>query len=286
MPFTASCLLLMTSVLGQAADAPKLDEKQVAQLLVPYFQEQAAKYEFFLDGQRQQKLDLAEKPVMRWTADGNYGAVWVWTRQGRAEVIGCLGAYVNAAGKLEGFHEFHSLTLKPLQKVEIGTVRSWESGKPGVEPKLLASADPPAATDKLRLIQMRNLAREFTAEMRSGKQTHRLRLTPAPLYRFQSTNPDVLDGAIFSFLWDNGTDPEFLLLLEARQTADGPRWHFAPVRFTWREVWVTHDDKELWRAPEHNEFWTSRASRILRDNYVTCATGLLDLDAIKSASNK
>ena len=286
MPLTASCLLLMTAVFGQAADAPKLDEKQLVKLVEPFFQEQAANYEFFLDEAQQQKLELVAKPVMRWTADGNSGAVWVWTRRGRAEVIGCLGAYVNPSGKLEGFHEFHSLTLKPLQKVEIGTIRTWESGKPGVEPKLLANAEEPAATDKLRLIQMRNLAREFTAEMRSGQQTHLLRLTPAPLFRFQSTNPNVLDGALFSYLWDNGTDPEFLLLLEARQTSDGPRWHFAPVRFTWREVWLTRDDKELWRAPEHNEFWTSRAARILRDNYVTCATGVLDLDAIKSASAK
>lgn len=277
-----SSLILCLALLGQAADAPKLDEKQLVKLLEPYYQEQAAEYEFFLDEARQQKCELVEKPVMRWTADGNSGAVWVWTRQGRAEVIGCLGAYVNPSGKLEGFHEFHALTVKPLQKVGIGTVRSWESQKPGVELKRLASAEEPAATDKLRLIQMRSLAREFTAQMRSGKNTHTLRLTPTPLFRFQSTNPDVLDGALFSFLWDNGTDPEVLLLLEALKTAEGPRWHFTPVRFTWREVWLTRDEKELWRVPEHNEFWTSRASRILRDHYVTCATGVLDLEATQA----
>ena len=280
MSLTSAGLVLI-ALLSQVADAPKLDEKQLVKLLEPYYQEQAAKYEFFLDEARQQKLELVAKPVMRWTAEGNSGAVWVWTRQGRAEVVGCLGAYVNQFGKLEGFHEFHSLTLKPLQKVEIGTVRTWESREPGVKPKLLANAEEPAATDKLRLIQMRNLARGFMAEMRADKQTHTLRLTPTPLFRFHSTNPDVLDGALFSFLWDNGTDPEFLLLLETRKTVDGHRWHFSPVRFTWREVWVTHDDKEVWRGPEHNEFWTSRASRRLLDNYVTCATGVLDLGAIQ-----
>ena len=273
------CVLIV--MLGQAADAPKLDEKQLVKLLEPHYQEQAEGYEFFLDEARKLKLEMVEKPVMRWTAEGNSGAVWVWTRQGRAEAVGCLGAYVNPASKLEGFHEFHSLTLKPLQKVEIGTVRTWESSKPGVEPMRLTKADEPAATDKLRLIQMRNLAREFTAQMRSGTQTHLLRLTPTPLYRFQSTNPDVLDGALFSYLWDNGTDPEFLLLVEARKTADGQRWHYAPVRFTWREVWLKHNDQEVWRVPEHSEF---RTSRILRDNYVTCATGVLDLDAIAPQS--
>lgn len=275
-------LILLAALLGQAADEPKLDEKQLIQLLEPYYQEQVAAYEFFLDESRQQKAELVAKPVMRWTGEGSNGAVWVWTRQGRAEVVGCLGAFRDAAGRVEGFQEFHSLTLKPLQKVEIGTVRTWESRKPGAELKLLDKADAPAATDKLRLIQMRNLAREFTAKMRADNQTHTLRLTPTPLFRFQSTTPDVLDGAIFSFLWDSGTDPELLLVLEARQTPNGPRWHFAPARFTWREVWLIHDDKKLWHVPEHNEFYTSR---ILRDHYVTCATGVLDLKAIKAASD-
>src|SRR5687767_2428955 len=154
MSLTASSLVLM-ALLGQAAEAPKLDEKQLVRLLEPFYLEQAGKYEFFLDEERQQKPELVERPVLRWTAEGNSGAVWVWTRQGRAEVVGCLGAYINPAGKLEGFHEFHSLALKPLQKVEIGTVRTWSSSKPGVEPKRLEPATEPAATPPLRLIQMR-----------------------------------------------------------------------------------------------------------------------------------
>ena len=280
---TTYAVILLLALSQTEPARPKLDEAQLVKVLEPHYQEQAVKYEFFLDESHQQKLDFVAKPVMRWTAEGNSGAVWVWTRLGRTEVVGCLGAYVNQIGKLEGFHEFHSLTLKPLQKVEIGTVRTWESSKPGVEPKLLEQAQVPAATDKLRLIQMRNLAREFTARMKADKQTHVLRLTPAPLFRFQSTDPDVLDGALFSYLWDNGTDPEFLLLLEARKTTDGMRWHFAPVRFTWREVWLTREDKELWRGPEHNEYWTSR---ILHDNYVTCATGELDMDELTSKPEK
>jgi hypothetical protein len=115
--------------------------------------------------------------------------------------------------------------------------------------------------------------------MTSGTQTHLLRLTPAPLYRFASTNPEVLDGAIFSYLWDTGTDPEFLLVLEARKTSDGFRWYFAPARFTYREVWLTYENREVWRGEKHNEFWEAR---VLRDNYVTCDMGVLDLDAIKA----
>ncbi len=142
---------------------------------------------------------------------------------------------------------------------------------------------PRAGCERQAAVDSDEGAREFTVQMRSDKQTHQLRLTPAPLFRFHSTNPAVLDAAIFSYLWDNGTDPEALLLLEAIKTPDGPRSHYSPVRFTWREVWLTHGDKAVWRVPESNEFWKSQT---LRDNYVTCALGLLDVDAIRSAPKK
>lgn len=281
MQLTTSLLWLTTTLLGQASDVPKPSETEVVRILEPYFQEQAETYQFFLDAERTQKLELVEKPVMRWTAEGNIGAVWVWTRQGRAEVIGCLGAYVNEKGQYESFHEFHSLTLKPLQKVEIASIRTWDSQKPGVSLTVLESAPEPAASDKLRLVQMRSIAREFSVELNPEKKnTHQLRLATAPLYRYQSTNPDVTDGAIFSYLQDNGTDPECLLLIEARRTSNGIRWQYAPLRFSWRALRVTHTDRDVWRVDEHNEFWKAR---ILRDNYVTCSLGVLNLDSIQRA---
>jgi hypothetical protein len=272
-------LIWLVALVGQVSDSPDLTEKEVTRILEPYFQQQAAEYEFFLDEARKQKLEHIANPAMRWTALGNYGTVWVWTRQGRPEVVGCVGAYLDHNNRLNGFHEFHSLTLKPLQKVRVGKDHSWQSRNAGVDLKLLNDAEAPAANDKLRLIQMRALARDFTAMMSSDDKTHTLRLATTPLYRYQSTNPEVLDGALFSFLWDNGTDPELLLVLEARQTPDGHRWHYAPVRFTTRELWLVRDSKELWRVPVSNEFWNSR---ILRDSYASCATGVLDLEAIKN----
>lgn len=269
--------LYLAAVLGQA-EAPALDEKQVAARLEPFFRQQAERYGFALDAEGRQSLAISDQPVMKWTAEGNSGGVWVWTRDGRPEVVGCLGAFVNGAGKLEAFHEFHSLTLKPLPPIAIGGGRyTWESDRPGVTPKLIEGAPEPAATDKLRLLQMRNLAREFAAGMKSGPQTHQLRLTPTPLFRYPGSHAEVSDGALFSYLWDNGTDPEMILMIETRMTPEGPQWHYAPVRFTWREVWLSRGDREIWRAPEHNE---SRTSRVLHDHYVTVAAGEIDLAAL------
>ena len=78
-----------------------------------------------------------------------------------------------------------------------------------------------------------------------------LRLLPQPLYRYKSTDPDVLDGAVFAFVTSAGTDPEALLVLEARKPADKDRpvWHYAVARFTDLNLWVRHKGKEVFTAP-------------------------------------
>jgi hypothetical protein len=53
-------------------------------------------------------------------------------------------------------------------------------------------------------------------------------------FRPESTDPNVLEGALYSFVTSAGTDPEAFLILEARKpTPDRePIWHFAVASFT------------------------------------------------------
>ena len=48
-----------------------------------------------------------------------------------------------------------------------------------------------------------------TSEDAKGGRWNR-RLLPQPLYRYESTDPDVVDGALFAFVTSAGTDPEVL----------------------------------------------------------------------------
>ena len=102
---------------------------------------------------------------------------------------------------------------------------------------------------------MRALAREFSGRSLSDQgQTWELRLLPQPLYRFQSTDPDVLDGALFTLVSSAGTDPEIILLLEARKSQSGNQWVFGAARFSDMSLWLKHKDKEVWsaiRGPEN-----------------------------------
>jgi hypothetical protein len=79
-----------------------------------------------------------------------------------------------------------------------------------------------------------------------------MRLLPQPLYRYEikDEGAQIIDGAVFSFVWSAGTDPEMLLVIEARRTEKGTRWHYATMRFTNHEITDMYQDKEVWRADD------------------------------------
>ena len=96
---------------------------------------------------------------------------------------------------------------------------------------------------------MRSICRDFAASsVSSQSERTELRLLPQPLYRYQSKNADVIDGALFSFVCSVGTDPEVFLLLEARKVDDGMRWHYSLARFSHMNLFVTYKDREVWQA--------------------------------------
>ena len=69
----------------------------------------------------------------------------------------------------------------------------------------------------------------------------------------RDAKPDsnVVDGAVFAYVWSNGTDPEILLLLECRREKDGMlTWKYGPARFTHRGLRVEHGGQEVWKVGE------------------------------------
>jgi hypothetical protein len=95
---------------------------------------------------------------------------------------------------------------------------------------------------------MRRLAQEFTGyEIDKGKRCE-LRLLPAPLYRYPTARTGVVDGALFTLVSTDGTDPEVLLLIEARQKGGKTRWEYACGRFSDCSLYVQHKDKEVWSS--------------------------------------
>ncbi len=236
----------------EQSEAPKdqsKKSKRAAWLHEVYLREASA-YNFFLDDQKRQELKLRREPVMRWTSDGDYnGEVYVWTDHGAAAIVGCVFSGPQGTDARRIMHEFHSLAPNPLYRGEGGGT-GWLPQEPGMKLEPLAGTPEPANTQARRLTQMRDLARRFTAQVQREKSKWEMRLMPQPIYRYERSDQDspIVDGAVFAFLWTAGTDPEVLIVIEARSTDKGLRWCYAPARFTNCEAWLQYQGKEVWRG--------------------------------------
>jgi hypothetical protein len=76
-----------------------------------------------------------------------------------------------------------------------------------------------------------------------------MRLLAQPLYRYEDTQGDLIDGGLFVFVL--GTDPEVFLLIEARRSSDGAtEWRFGATRMNNVNLRISHRGREIWSAPE------------------------------------
>jgi hypothetical protein len=256
----AMTLILLLAATGQqAVEGAHKDQaaKAKSQRLLELHTNDAASYSIYRDVQRTQKLELRREPVYRWTnptrVGGQVGEVFVWTYRGRPEVVGSIFSHPSGDGRRVMCHELHSLSLAVLV-VDREASEQWVPQAAGVDLKPLEGAPPPARTAAQRLAQMRDLAREFTGRSLSDQgQTWELRLLPKPLYRYESTDPDVLDGALFALVSSAGTDPEIILLLEARKSQSDHRWVFGSARFSDMNLWLNHQGKEVWSSIRSDE---------------------------------
>jgi hypothetical protein len=203
-----------------------------------------------------EKLRMLPDPVFRHTQPvrgDDIGAVWLWVREdGRPAAVGTVFAFSGGAGG-GGYrwmaHEFHSLLDQPLLALWRGK-KQWAPAKPGLEWKPIPGSPAPAGyplgAPAQRGRQMTELARQFQAhEIDKRNSRWELRLVAKPVYRYELKKTDAaLDGAMFVFC--QGTDPEIFLLMEARPTAEGPRWFYACATFSDYEVHVRHRETEVW----------------------------------------
>jgi hypothetical protein len=252
-------LLLLGAVGQQAGESTRPDQaaKGKSRQLLELHTSDAASFSIYRDVGRTQNLELKREPVYRWTnptrVGGQTGEVFVWTFRGRPEVVGSIFSHPAENGQRLICHELHSLSLAVLV-VDRQATEQWVPQAAGVDLKPVEGAPKPAGTPSLRLAQLRSVAREFTGKSMSDQnQTWELRLLPQPLYRYESTDPDVLDGALFTLVSSAGTDPEIILVLEARKLKSDPQWVFGAARFSDMNLWLSHKNREVWSSIRSDE---------------------------------
>ena len=215
-------LFILAAILGGigpvTADPPQ-DEKSLAEEFRLFAKREAAAYTIRLEGS-DRPLTLQPEPVLKWSnpvVGTIYGDVFIWTDRGAAGGRG-LDLQVLLAAR------------PPGQRVPLAGAGSalaarngsvvWTPSRPGLELKPIPDAPAPADSASARLRQMRALAQEFTGRQTTREGVDRdMRLLAQPIYRYENTKGDLIDGGLFVFVL--GTDPEVFLLIEARRPASG-----------------------------------------------------------------
>jgi hypothetical protein len=208
----------------------------------------AAEYEFRV-GNDEKPLALKREPILQWSNPDRgeiHGNVFVWARDGRPLVVGSLFKWFSPFTHMS--HEFQSFAEAPLVAKFHGQP-VWKAAEAGVKFTPVRGAPAVAAAEAQRVLQLKQLARDFAAaktERDEGTVTE-LRLLPQPVLAYSSPKQTVLSGGLFAFV--HGTDPELFVLIEARgEKPEGAGWQYAATRMTSSALRLRHKGKEVWSA--------------------------------------
>jgi hypothetical protein len=246
----------LTAPTGTAQDAKEQADEAREQAFA-ITRAAAAEYEIRVGDQSAAALELKAEPVLRWSnpeVGDIEGNVFLWLRGERPLAIGSFyhtfsSAVALASGSKPSTmqHEFHSLAEEPLSAKFHGE-SVWTTEK-GIAFTDIPDAPPPAESETLRNSQLRQLAKQFTGqfEFRTTGRVE-LRLLPQPIYRYSAPKAGIEAGGVFAFV--RTTDPEILLLIEARRSLPAEaRCQFAAARLhSMAELSLEHGDKQIWKA--------------------------------------
>ncbi|HJT31257.1 MAG TPA: hypothetical protein VJ783_04355 [Pirellulales bacterium] len=244
-------LLLLSG--SQGAEPEKGDD--VAAERLEFMLSAARRYNVAPDDNQSARWPLHAKPLLRWSnpfSGVRDGVVVMWTDGARPAILAQV--FPAQEGPL-WFIQCQSLAAGPFA-LRDDRRALWEPRAEGEKFHLLDDAEPPAESRAKRLMQMRALGQQFAAfdDFRirpTDEETTRypLRFMTNPIYRYETPEHKIIDGAVFPFVL--GTAPELLLVLEARQDDDETRhWEYLLAPLTVWAVEVKRGNQTVWKVAE------------------------------------
>ncbi|QEG42127.1 hypothetical protein [Roseimaritima ulvae] len=213
-----------------------------------YMQASGQMYE--VSGEQGAAIEFEAQPVLRFTNPVSGlvdGGLFVWKDETKRPVAIAQFFIAPNTEKL-WIHEFQSLAEVPLEfRYKQRVV--WAPSKAGVEFKPLTDVSAPADSASRRLLQMKQIAKRMSVQDGfEGGDADELRLMTTPLVRYR--NEQIIDGALFTFA--HGTDPELLVLVEARPSSAAGKpaqWHMAVAPMTSYAITAERDGATYWSVP-------------------------------------
>lgn len=210
------------------------------------------------------ELEVTPEPVFSYQYPEQFyrthGSIFIWSHQGRPQVVGCIRSQLERSGVRTLVHELLTLSSRPLIGQWRESIR-WIPGKSPIEFKPIPGAEHPASTPAARLAQRGFLIQQFDGT--SHRETERpLTPFPQPLYEYEEGTSS---GGVYG-LFDE-RDAEIILLLESRVVDGEPTWTYAAAPFSEAELTLRHEDEVVWNEPERpyldptKPFYSPRPSR-------------------------
>jgi hypothetical protein len=217
-----------------------------------------------IDGGTRIPATIPHDPLYRWndpTREFSDGTLWFWRASGRPIGVVAIELYPQNKGfgtiwnleftslstgpiEVEGGEHFDKIYADLHRPRADGSLR-WAPPKGGTVFREVPGAPSPAGTEAERLRQMRDVLKRFSARELFKSQEYALRLIAHPVDRYSDQGSGLEDGAIL--LYANGTNPELLLLLEARRRAEASAtWWYAGAPLARAVVTLRLDRQDVW----------------------------------------
>lgn len=255
-------VMVLFSAIVSVADDKDADKETAAKNL-DWMKQYVQETKVTVLGKAERKAELQTHAVLRYDDQVRRipdGTMWVWTSNSRPVAF----QKVELSLVVKSWTVcFTSLADEPVE-VEWRDQRSYRT-RGTIAFREIPKAEPPADKAAARKFQLRSLARRFNARTLfngSADNTAEQRLLPKPIFEYADHESKLPLGALFG-MSGSGSNPEILLLIEARQANGGDlRWEFAPVRVTADGVILKIDAQEVWSVPAQRpepqgfETWT------------------------------
>jgi hypothetical protein len=246
-----ACIALAASVCP-AQEPEKSEENQQKERIREWMQSYAEGTRVaVLTAAGAQPAELVAEPVFRYSdvpREIPDATLWVWTRNGRP--VAFQKVEVNEwRGTSQWTICFASLADELIETrwTQRGDFKSTE---PGVVFKTVPDAPAPADRALQRTLQIKTLKDRFSGSIDQGNGEYEpIRVLPTPIFQYADPDSKLPLGAIFA-MTSTGTNPDVLLLMDARPDAEGNlRWHYGIARLTSAGHQVKLGEVVVWDDP-------------------------------------